>query len=227
MIHLITPRWIGRVSYEETLALQESLVQEKIEGSTTNHLLLLEHEPVYTMGRTRDESSLQEETNLPYPVQRTNRGGQATYHGPGQLVGYPILDLGLFDRDLHAYLRFLEEALIMLLARYDMTGKRLEGKTGVWVGGNKIASLGVGVRRWVSMHGFAINICGDLAPFSRITPCGLPGVTMTSLEAEGAKGVSVESCASQVSEIFNELLAEKKGMWKSGEQELKKNKSGI
>jgi lipoyl(octanoyl) transferase len=224
MIHLITPRWIGRVSYEEALALQESLVQEKIEGSTTNHLLLLEHEPVYTMGRTRDESSLQEETNLPYPVQRTNRGGQATYHGPGQLVGYPILDLGLFDRDLHAYLRFLEEALIVLLARYDMTGERLEGKTGVWVGGNKIASLGVGVRRWVSMHGFAINICGDLAPFSRITPCGLPGVTMTSLEAEGAKGVSVESCARQTGEIFNELLKDKNGIWKSGKEELKLNK---
>jgi lipoyl(octanoyl) transferase len=223
MSHLITSRWIGRVSYEEALALQESLVQEKIEGSTTNHLLLLEHEPVYTMGRTRDESSLQEETNLPYPVQRTNRGGQATYHGPGQLVGYPILDLGLFDRDLHAYLRFLEEALILLLARYDMTGERLEGKTGVWVGGNKIASLGVGVRRWVSMHGFAINICGDLAPFSRITPCGLPGVTMTSLEAEGAKGVSVKSCASQVGEIFNELLRGKNGIWKSGKHELKKS----
>ena len=121
----INPRWLGRLSYEEGLSLQESLVQEKIGGSVTDHLLLLEHEPVYTMGRTRDESSLREEITLPYPVHRTNRGGQATYHGPGQLVGYPVLDLGLFDRDLHAYLRFLEEVLITLLSRRGITAGRL------------------------------------------------------------------------------------------------------
>jgi lipoyl(octanoyl) transferase len=202
----INPRWLGRLSYEEGLSLQKSLVQEKIEGSVTDHLLLLEHEPVYTMGRTRDESSLREEITLPYPIHRTNRGGQATYHGPGQLVGYPVLDLGLFDRDLHAYLRFLEEVLITLLSRHGITAGRLEGKTGVWVSDRKIASLGVGVRRWVSMHGFAINICGNMTPFNYITPCGLPGVSMTSLEAEGGKDVSVESCATEVAEIFNELL---------------------
>ena len=202
----INPRWLGRLSYEEGLSLQESLVQEKIGGSVTDHLLLLEHESVYTMGRTRDESSLREEITLPYPVHRTNRGGQATYHGPGQLVGYPVLDLGLFDRDLHAYLRFLEEVLITLLSRRGITAGRLEGKTGVWVSDRKIASLGVGVRRWVSMHGFAINICGNMTPFNHITPCGLPGVSMTSLEAEGGKDVSVESCAREVAKIFNELL---------------------
>jgi lipoyl(octanoyl) transferase len=202
----INPRWLGRLSYEEGLSLQESLVQEKIGGSVTNHLLLLEHEPVYTMGRTRDESSLREEIALPYPVHRTNRGGQATYHGPGQLVGYPVLDLSLFDRDLHAYLRFLEEVLITLLSRRGITAGRLEGKTGVWVSDRKIASLGVGVRRWVSMHGFAINICGNMTPFNHITPCGLPGVSMTSLEAEGGKDLSVESCAREVAKIFNELL---------------------
>jgi lipoyl(octanoyl) transferase len=202
----INPRWLGRLSYVEGLSLQESLVQEKIGGSVTNHLLLLEHEPVYTMGRTRDESSLREEIALPYPVHRTNRGGQATYHGPGQLVGYPVLDLSLFDRDLHAYLRFLEEVLITLLSRRGITAGRLEGKTGVWVSDRKIASLGVGVRRWVSMHGFAINICGNMTPFNHITPCGLPGVSMTSLEAEGGKDLSVESCAREVAKIFNELL---------------------
>ena len=202
----IEPRWLGRLSYKEGLSLQESLVQEKIEGSLTDHLLLLEHEPVYTMGRTRDESSLRMEITLPYPVHRTNRGGQATYHGPGQLVGYPVLDLGLFNRDLHAYLRFLEEVLITLLSRRSIPAGRLEGKTGVWVSDRKIASLGVGVRRWVSMHGFAINICGNMTPFNHITPCGLPGVSMTSLEAEGGKDVSVESCAREVAKIFNELL---------------------
>jgi lipoyl(octanoyl) transferase len=202
----VVPRWLGRITYDEGLSLQESLVTKKVEGDEANSLLLLEHEPVYTMGRTRDESSLRDETILPHPVHRTNRGGQATYHGPGQLVGYPVLDLSLFNRDLHAYLRFLEDVLITLLDRHGVIGGRLEGKTGVWVGDRKIASLGVGVRKWISMHGFAINICGDLSPFHHITPCGLPGVEMTSLEAEGAKNVSVESCAKEVAEIFNGLL---------------------
>lgn len=206
MISRVTPRWLGRISYVEGLNLQESVVTVKAAGDPENTLLLLEHEPVYTMGRNRDDSSLGEETILPHPVHRTNRGGQATYHGPGQLVGYPVLDLSLFERDLHAYLRFMEEVLIALLTRHGITGERIEGKTGVWVGDRKIASLGVGVRKWISMHGFAINICGDLSPFSHITPCGLPGVVMTSLEAEGAKNISVESCAHEVALIFNELL---------------------
>jgi lipoyl(octanoyl) transferase len=206
MTPAITPRWLGRITYEEGLDLQESLVVEKSAGNQANHLLLLEHESVYTMGRTRDESSLREENLLPHPVHRTNRGGQATYHGPGQLVGYPVLDLSLFERDLHAYLRFLEEVLITLLARHRVCGGRIDGKTGVWVGGRKIASLGVGVRKWISMHGFAINICGDLAPFRHITPCGLSGVEMTSLEEEGVRHVTVESCAREVGAIFNELL---------------------
>lgn len=194
------------MSYESGLVLQETLVREKISGEAENQLLLLEHEPVYTMGRNRDDSSLKDESILPHPVHRTNRGGQATYHGPGQLVGYPVLDLDLFGRDLHEYLRFLEEVLITLLARHGVQGGRVEGKTGVWVGSRKIASLGVGVRKWISMHGFAINICGDISPFNHITPCGLPGVEMTSLEVEGAQHVSVESCAHEVSEIFNQLL---------------------
>lgn len=212
----VLPRWLGRIPYEEGLSLQEELVSAKTEGAPEDHLLLLEHHPVYTMGRTRDESSLRTEELLPHPVHRTNRGGQATYHGPGQLVGYPVLDLSLFGRDLHAYLRFLEEVLITLLARHAIRGGRVEGKTGVWVGERKIASLGVGVRKWISMHGFAINVCGDLDPFRHITPCGLPGVIMTSLEAEGATGVTVESCAREVGGIFNELLRKD---FSSGNQE--------
>ena len=220
----VSPRWLGRIGYEKGLELQESLLSAKVAGDPDNHLLLLEHEPVYTMGRSRDDSSLREESFLPHPVHRTNRGGQATYHGPGQLVGYPVLDLSLFGRDLHDYLRFLEEVLITLLSRHGIAGGRMEGKTGVWVGQKKIASLGVGVRKCISMHGFAINICGDLSAFNHITPCGLPGVSMTSLEAEGAKNVSVESCAEEVAEIFNELLqkdspAEALRRFSSGNQE--------
>ena len=206
MSSFISTHWLGRIPYSDGLRLQESLVAATITGDAQNHLLLLEHEPVYTMGRNPDASSLREEPLLPHPVHRTNRGGQATYHGPGQLVGYPVLDLALFGRDLHAYLRFLEEVLITLLSSHGVSSGRVEGKTGVWVGGRKIASLGVGVRKWISMHGFAINICGDLSPFRHITPCGLPGVEMTSLEAEGATGVTVESCAHEVGEIFNKLL---------------------
>lgn len=206
---VILARWLGRISHEAGLELQESLLSAKLGGDPGNHLLLLEHEPVYTMGRSRDESSLREESILPHPVRRTNRGGQATYHGPGQLVGYPVLDLSLFGRDLHCYLRFLEEVLLILLSRHGIAGGRMVGKTGVWVGERKIASLGVGVRKWISMHGFAINILGDLEPFKHITPCGLSGVTMTSLEAEGASGLTVESCAREVAEIFTELLYRK------------------
>jgi len=209
MISLPSPRWLGRISYEEGLKLQESLVAGMIAGEADAQLLLLEHHPVYTMGRSRDESSLRSESLLPHPVHRTNRGGQATYHGPGQLVGYPVLHLDLFARDLHEYLRFLEEVLMTLMERHGVRGQRIEGKTGVWVENRKIASLGVGVRKWISMHGFAINICGDMSPFNHITPCGLPGVTMTSLEAEGATGVSVESCAREAGEIFNALLRNK------------------
>lgn len=208
MNSLPSPRWLGRISYEEGLKLQESLVAGMSSGDAEAQLLLLEHEPVYTMGRSRDESSLRAESLLPHPVHRTNRGGQATYHGPGQLVGYPVLHLDLFGRDLHEYLRFLEEVLITLMVRHGVPGRRVEGKTGVWVEDRKIASLGVGVRKWISMHGFAINICGDMSPFNHITPCGLPGVTMTSLEAEGASGVTVESCAHEVAEIFTQLLQE-------------------
>jgi len=201
-----SPRWLGRISYEEGLQLQESIVTGMTSGDAVSQLLLLEHHPVYTMGRSRDESSLGAESLLPHPVHRTNRGGQATYHGPGQLVGYPVLHLDLFGRDLHEYLRFLEEVLITLMAHHGVRGQRVEGKTGVWVEDRKIASLGVGVRKWISMHGFAINICGDMSPFNHITPCGLPGVTMTSLQAEGATGVSVESCANEVGLIFKELM---------------------
>ena len=198
----INPRWLGRLSYEEGLSLQESLVQEKIGGSVTDHLLLLEHEPVYTMGRTRDESSLREEITLPYPVHRTNRGGQATYHGPGQLVGYPVLDLNSRGRDLHNYLRFLEGVVIGVLLDYGITGTRRESFTGVWVEDRKIASIGVGVRRWISMHGFALNVARDLPGFSAITPCGIKGVTMTSLSQEAGRDLEMREVAQTTARLF-------------------------
>ncbi len=200
-------RWLGRVHFEDALAIQEEIVARKIaDAASEDELLLLEHEPVYTIGRTPDQSSLLDAAHLPHPVVQINRGGQATYHGPGQLVGYPILDLKTRGQDLHRYLRALEDFLIALLAEFGIVGERIEGLTGVWVGGKKIASIGVGVRRWISMHGFALSVCGDLAPFGNITPCGIAGVEMTSLEHERGTCVEVEFVAQRVEVLFAQAL---------------------
>lgn len=210
---MLSIRWLGRVPFEDALALQEKIVASKgADLSLPDELLLLEHEPVYTIGRTPDQSSLRGATtdaapgaHLPHPVVQINRGGQATYHGPGQLVGYPLLDLRLRGQDLHQYLRMLEEVLIVLLAEYGVTGGRREGMTGVWVEGRKIASIGVGVRKWISMHGFALNVSGDLAAFGAITPCGLSGVEMTSVSRECGREIEVREIAERVGAIFQRL----------------------
>jgi lipoyl(octanoyl) transferase len=204
---LLEVRWLGRIPFEDALALQDQLVAERATPEPgvpipPEVLLLLEHEPVYTIGRTPDQSSLREAALLPHPVVQINRGGQATYHGPGQLVGYPILNLGARGQDLHRYLRELEEVLIEALAEYGVAAVRREGLTGVWVGERKIASIGVGVRKWISMHGFALNVCGDLTPFNQITPCGIAGVEMTSLERESGQPVDVRSVADRVAAVF-------------------------
>lgn len=192
---------LGRIEYHAALEIQERYVEELVSGGGQEVLLLLEHEPVYTIGRTRDQSSLR--GSLPHPAVETNRGGQATYHGPGQLVGYPILDLNKRERDLHLYLRFLEEVLIRLCASYGVEASRQEGLTGVWVGPRKIASLGVGVKKWISMHGFALNVMNSsLEGFSHITPCGITGVEMTCLEKESGSRLSMPEITARATEIF-------------------------
>jgi lipoyl(octanoyl) transferase len=201
-------RWLGRIGYGEALALQEKIVAQKAEEpGVPDELLLLEHDSVFTIGRTSDHSSLRDPAALPAPLMAINRGGKATWHGPGQLVGYPLLDLKCRGSDLHRYLRDLEEFLISLCADFGVAASRREGLTGVWAGARKIASLGVGVRRWISMHGFALNVCGPLDGFAHITPCGIAGVEMTSLEREGAAGVTVESVATRTGERFIEMFA--------------------
>lgn len=179
------------ISYEDGLALQERTVAALLSGCGDECLFLLEHEPVYTIGRLRDQSSLRAAEMLPHAVYETNRGGQATYHGPGQLVGYPILDLNARGRDLHLHLRLIEDALIDGCRELGVAAGRREGLTGVWVENRKLASIGVGVRKWISMHGFAINISREsLPPFLAITPCGLEGVSMTCLEVESGQDFS-------------------------------------
>jgi lipoyl(octanoyl) transferase len=195
-------RWLGQTEFAHALALQEELAAKKREDpSLEDQLLLLEHEPVYTIGRTPDRSSLLGGAHLPHPIFSINRGGQATYHGPGQLMGYPIIDLRRCGQDLHKYLRWLEQLLIDLLARYDIAAQRRESLTGVWVENRKIASIGVGVRHWITMHGFALNVCGDLSPFDHIVPCGINNVAITSMEKETKKSFTVASVARTVEKL--------------------------
>ena len=195
------------VSYQDGLNLQQARVEAILNGTAGDAVFLLEHEAVYTMGRQPDQSSLRNPATLPHPVHETNRGGQATYHGPGQLTGYPVLDLTPRGRDLHVHLRNLEEALIRTCAVLGVTASRRDGFTGVWVENRKIASLGVGVRKWISMHGFALNVTREcLPPFFAITPCGLDGVTMTSLETETGRPITITEVASIVEAELQHIL---------------------
>jgi len=201
-------RWLGRMEFAHALARQEEIVAKKRnERVLKDELLLLEHEPVYTIGRTPDQSSLLGSAHLPYPLFPINRGGQATYHGPGQLIGYPIIDLRRCGQDLHKYLRWLERLLIGTLTEYDVAAIRRESLTGVWVSDRKIASIGVGVRHWITMHGFALNVCGDLSPFNHIVPCGINDVTMTSMEKETGRTFSVASVAVSLEKLAQRSIS--------------------
>jgi lipoyl(octanoyl) transferase len=205
-------RWLGRMEFNSALALQEEIVAKKREDrSSADELLLLEHEPVYTIGRTPDRSSLLGAAHLPHPLFSINRGGQATYHGPGQLMGYPIIDLRRCGQDLHRYLRWIEQLLIELLADYGIGASRRESLTGVWVENRKIASIGVGVRHWITMHGFALNVRGDLSPFDQIVPCGINQVAMTSIEKETAQPFSVADAAELLEELALRKISELRG----------------
>jgi len=190
-------RHLGLVPYAEALELQRSLAEERIAGRIPDTLLLLEHPPVITLGRgTRDASlpiDVESLRRRGIEVHEIERGGDVTYHGPGQLVGYPIIDLQQHKPDLHWYLRQLESTLIAALAALGIAAERREGYTGVWTSGRKIASIGIHVRQWVTWHGFALNVTTDLSPFSLIVPCGIPDVVMTSVEREmsgGAEGLA-------------------------------------
>ena len=171
-------RRLGRTRYEECHALQTQLVEARAEGRIGDVLILTEHEPVVTVGRGTPEEAI---PSLDIPVVQIERGGEATFHGPGQLVAYPILQLAGERRDLHRYLRDLEEVAIGVLSEFDLTGERRAGLTGVWIGDRKICSIGVAVRRWVTYHGLALNLHTDLEAFRGFKPCGLDPDVMTRL----------------------------------------------
>lgn len=185
---------LGRMDYIQTHQLQRTLCDLRIAGEIDRDVLLLvEHESTVTLGRgTRAESlpiAPQEIRRRGLTVVEIERGGDVTWHGPGQLVGYPILDLTRHKPDLHWYLRQVEEALIRGLARLDIPAGRSPGLTGVWTGGRKIASIGIHVRRWITTHGFALNVTNDLSGFELIVPCGIQGVEMTAVRRAGGPAV--------------------------------------
>ncbi len=180
---------LGRRPYREVLEWQRELRLARIDGALANDtLLLVEHDPVYTLGRGTLASSLPVSPEAlrahGADVVEIERGGDVTWHGPGQLVGYPIVHLAEHREDLHWYLRTLEQALIDALATLGLLGTRVAGRTGVWTADRKIASIGIHVKQWVTLHGFALNIDPDLSWFERIVPCGIAGVEMTSIERE-------------------------------------------
>jgi lipoyl(octanoyl) transferase len=180
---------LGPRPYEEVLELQRGLCRQRMAGEQPDDLLLLvEHEPVVTLGRGTRPGSVrltpEDFSARGVTLVEVERGGDATFHGPGQLVGYPVLDLREHREDLHWYLRQLEGVLIMALAELGVPAERNPGLTGVWTRGRKIASIGIHVKQWVTFHGFALNVTTDLRGFDLIVPCGIDGVVMTSVAAE-------------------------------------------
>lgn len=201
----------GVTAYTDALELQRRLAAARITGEVSQDvLLLLEHNPVVTLGRSsKDQHVVASKDFLAsrgVELHEVERGGDVTFHGPGQLVGYPIIDLKRHKQDLHWYLRQLEQALISTLANVGIAAERNVGYTGVWTGGRKIASIGVHARDWVTWHGFALNVSTDLSYFDLIIPCGIPGVVMTSIDHEAPEEVTVERAASEFSREFAALF---------------------
>lgn len=197
---------LGRRPYAEVLELQREIAKERIAGTRPDTLLLVEHDPVITLGRSSkaahllaDAASLAKRGVELFEIER---GGDVTFHGPGQLVGYPIVDLTQHKQDLHWYLRQLEQVLIDALATFGIQGSRVEKYTGVWAGDRKIASIGVHARSWVTWHGFALNVSTELSYFDLMVPCGIPEVQMTSIEGELGRPVAVAAAAEIVTEAF-------------------------
>ncbi|NLP58858.1 lipoyl(octanoyl) transferase LipB [Lutibacter sp. B1] len=217
---------LGLKDYKESWDYQEELFQSIIDikinnrkknsaTKTPNYFLFVEHPHVYTLGKSGDMSNLllneEQLAQKGASFYKINRGGDITYHGPGQLVGYPIIDLESFFTDIHKYLRFLEEVIIKTLAEYNITSERSKGETGVWLDvgtpfARKICAMGVRTSRWVTMHGFALNVNANLGYFDNIIPCGIRGKAVTSMEAELNKKIPLEEVKEKILKHFQELF---------------------
>lgn len=204
-------RFCGRVRYAEGLAMQEHAVAQLKEGTGSEQLFLLEHNHVFTLGRAANRANILlsreqlEARNI--EVHETGRGGDVTYHGHGQLVGYPIVDLKPDRCDVHAYVRDLEEVLIRVIANYGITGTRIKGLTGVWVGNEKIAAIGVRIARWITSHGFALNVNTDLSYFRMIVPCGITDKGVTSMAQLLGRELDLAEVAQSVTRHFAAVFA--------------------
>lgn len=197
---------LGLLPYEAAWALQQKFVQQKKAHPQPDVLLLTEHPPVYTLGQGSDPTFIKvDEAHCPHPVYRIERGGEVTHHCPGQLVGYPILDLRAYRPDLHWYLRQLEAVLILTLQRFGLPGERIPGLTGVWVEGRKVAAIGIKVSRWITMHGFALNVCPDLSGFQYIVPCGIADKPVGSL-AQFCPGITLEQVYPVITTAFEQVF---------------------
>lgn len=202
---------LGTVPYGDALELQRELAKRRIAGEIAEDiLLLLEHPPVVTLGRTAKEahivSSPERLRARGIEVHEVERGGDVTFHGPGQLVGYPIFDLKRHRQDLHWYLRQVEEALIVALGDVGIEAERHTGYTGVWTHGRKIASIGVHARDWVTWHGFALNVTTDLSYFDLIVPCGIPQVQMTSVARENGGDIAMDHMGDVITRAFGHVF---------------------
>ncbi|GAB5558618.1 MAG: lipoyl(octanoyl) transferase LipB [Synoicihabitans sp.] len=204
----------GRTAYAEALARQKALVQSRIDGTATDTLVFTEHDPVYTIGMRSGAAGhlLWDPAKLAaqgITVAETNRGGDITYHGPGQVVGYPIMDISTV-KDLHAYLRFLEEVMIRALGGFGLAATRRDGLTGIWLGQRKVAAIGVAVRRWITYHGFALNVDPDLSHFDGIVPCGISDSdgTVTTLARELPEAPSMTAVQAVLAQEFQNLWPE-------------------
>jgi len=201
---------LGKTRYADAWELQRRVNTARNSGLLGDILLLTEHHHVYTLGKGGDANHLlasdQELSSDGVDFFQIDRGGDITYHGPGQIVGYPIIDLQPHGSDIHKYLRSIEESIIRTLASYNVIGIREEGMTGVWVGGEKIAAIGVKVTRWITMHGFAFNVATDLSRFGRIIPCGIFHKGVTSLERLLGPGITMGDVQKRLVENFSEVF---------------------
>lgn len=220
-------QFLGRREFQTMWDYQRSLFDKRVMNEIPDTLIFVEHNPVYTIGRTGSEANIlvenndggsdvgkgyseKDERNVgKTPVVHIDRGGDITFHGPGQLVGYPIIKLSDYYLDLHRYLRDLEEVIIRTLAGYNLTAGREKGKTGVWIDGAKIAAIGVKVTRWVTMHGFALNVSTDLNYFQKIIPCGIENCRVTSMHELTGEDYDLKQVSEKVSETFQDVFGMK------------------
>lgn len=202
---------LGLIEYSKAYRIQQEVLLNRQFGEFSDTLLLAEHPPVITIGRSGSKANIiEDEDELKkrgISIFEIDRGGNVTYHGPGQLVAYPIMNIkDLTNGDIHKFLRILEEAVIRFLSHYNITGNRISNYTGVWVCDKKIASIGIGVRKWISYHGMALNINPDMSHFSMLNPCGLTANKMTSLERVLGKSISISDVKREFIESFKEVL---------------------